>query len=314
MEVVFARALDAGEVIKLRELNASFQDPEKISLAYYEASLLVEHIIDKHGEPALRSLVKSFADGLDTESAIKNTLSSDIDSLQTTFDGFLADRFAGLRRALAAPEGFTPDQPIDKLKAAAESHPDSFAVHMALGRALRGSDRAGAIAAFERAAKLAPMITGAESPYMQIVEVAMARGDKAKAAEALDAMTAQDHTAVEAARQLVGLLDPEKDKERLRTALRRVVAIDPFDSVAHTTLGRMALASNDTAEAVRDFRVALAAGPIDRASAHADLAEGLFQGGNRADAKREALAALEIAPTYERAQQLLLKLVDGPRH
>ena len=61
------------------------------------------------------------------------------------------------------------------------------------------------------------------------------------------------------------------------------------------------------------FTEALAAGPIDRASAHADLAEGLFQSGNAAEAKREALAALEIAPTFERAQQLLLKLVDGPR-
>ena len=59
------------------------------------------------------------------------------------------------------------------------------------------------------------------------------------------------------------------------------------------------------------FRVALAAGPIDRASAHADLAEGLFRAGQRDEAKREALAALEIAPTYERAQDLLLKLVEG---
>ena len=75
----------------------------------------------------------------------------------------------------------------------------------------------------------------------------------------------------------------------------------------------MALASGQTAEAVRNFRVALAAGPIDRASAHADLAEGLLAQGNRAEAKREALAALEIAPTFERAQEILLKLVDGTR-
>jgi hypothetical protein len=43
------------------------------------------------------------------------------------------------------------------------------------------------------------------------------------------------------------------------------------------------------------------------------LAEGLLQAGDRAEAKRQALAALEIAPTYERAQEILLKLVDGPR-
>jgi Tfp pilus assembly protein PilF len=109
------------------------------------------------------------------------------------------------------------------------------------------------------------------------------------------------------------LIEGEKDQERLKRALERVVAIDPFDSPSHTTLGRMALASGQTAEAVRNFRVALAAGPVDRASAHADLAEGLLSAGDRAEAKRQALAALEIAPTYERAQDILLKLVDGPR-
>jgi tetratricopeptide (TPR) repeat protein len=313
MEVTFARAIDEEQVLKLRDLNAGFQDPRTISLAYYQASLLVEHIVEKHGEPALRALVKSFADGIDTETAFKRVLQSDIATLQTSFDAFLEKRFGGLRRALAAPEGFNPDQPVDQLKAAAAKHADSYPVQTALGRALRGSDPAGAIAAYQRAIKLVPMITGPESPYMQIVEIAMAAGDKGRAAEALLAMTAHDHTAIEAARQLVGLLDAEKNADQLRVALQRVVAVDPFDAPSHTTLGRMALASGQTADAVRNFRVALAAGAIDKASAHADLAEGLFRSGNRVEARREALSALEIAPTYQRAQDLLLKLVDGPR-
>jgi uncharacterized protein HemY len=155
------------------------------------------------------------------------------------------------------------------------------------------------------------MMTGPESPYMQIVEVAMAAGDKARAAQALEEMTAQDHTAIDAARQLVGLVDPEKDKDRLKIALQRVVAVDPFDASAHSTLGRLALAGGQAHEAVRAFRVALAGGPVDRASAHADLAEVLLQIGNKVEARRQALAALEIAPTYERAQDILLKVTDG---
>jgi len=157
------------------------------------------------------------------------------------------------------------------------------------------------------------MITGPESPYMQIVEIALGKGDKARAASALEAMLVEEHTAVDAARQLVTLLEPATESERLRNALQNVVAIDPFDSPSHTALGRMALASGQTSDAVRNFRVALAAGPTDRASAHADLAESLFKAGDKAEAKRQALAALEIAPTYERAQELLLKLVDGSR-
>jgi tetratricopeptide (TPR) repeat protein len=182
---------------------------------------------------------------------------------------------------------------------------------VALGRALRPSDPAGAIEAFERAIKLAPVITGPESAYMEIVEIAMAKGDKTRAAAALESMLRYEHTAVDAARQLVQLIEADKDPERLREALQRVVAIDPFDAPAHATLGRMALASAQAADAVRNFRVALAAGPVDRASAHADLAEALLMAGNRAEAKREALAALEIAPTFERAPDILLKLSDG---
>jgi tetratricopeptide (TPR) repeat protein len=313
MTVPFVRAMEGGTVIKLRDLNAGFQDPNLISMAYYQASVLVEHLVQKYGDAALREFVASFAEGIDTEAAIARVYKTDFDSLQLSFDAFINERYGALRRALATPDGFAADQPLDRLKAAAAEHPDSYAVQMALGRALRGSDPAGAIAAYERAITLAPMITGPESAYMQIVEIAMAKSDKGRAAQALDAMLRYDHTSLEAARQLVLLLDGDKDPSRVRTAVQKVVAIDPFDSPSHTTLGRMALASGETAEAVRNFKVALAAGPVDRASAHADLAEGLLQAGDRAEAKRHALAALEIAPTYERAQDILLKLADGPR-
>jgi tetratricopeptide (TPR) repeat protein len=313
MDVHFVRAMESGEVIKLRELNAGFQDPRTISMAYYQASLLVDHIVKTHGAGALRALVASFADGIDTETALTRVLKIDIDTLQASFDKYLEGRFGALRLAMKVPEGFTPDQPDEKLKAAAAENAGSYQVQMALGRALRASDQAGAIAAYERAITLAPTITGPESPYMQIVEIAMASGDKRRAAQALEALTAEEHTAIDAARQLVTLLDQDKDKDRLRTALRRVVEIDPFDALSHSTLGRMALATGETADAVRNFRVALAAGAADRASAHADLAEALLQLGDRAEAKRQALAALEVAPTYERAQDLLLKLAGGGR-
>ena len=54
----------------------------------------------------------------------------------------------------------------------------------------------------------------------------------------------------------------------------------------------------------------LALGPVDKAAAYTDLGESYLKGGKRADAKKQVLLALEIAPGYERAQDLLLKLVD----
>ena len=63
--------------------------------------------------------------------------------------------------------------------------------------------------------------------------------------------------------------------------------------------------------AAREFEVTLAVGPVDRVSAHVDLAESYFLAGRSDEAKREVIAALEIAPTYERAQELLLRVVEA---
>ena len=50
--------LEHGQDVKLRDLNAAFTDPQKISLAYYQASLLVEHIVTAYGDAGLRALVR----------------------------------------------------------------------------------------------------------------------------------------------------------------------------------------------------------------------------------------------------------------
>jgi Tfp pilus assembly protein PilF len=92
---------------------------------------------------------------------------------------------------------------------------------------------------------------------------------------------------------------------------QRIVAIDPFDAEAHTVLGRLAMQSKAPDAASREFRTVIALGPVDQAAAHTDLAESYFMSGKRAEAKKQTLAALEIAPSYERAQGLLLKLAEG---
>ncbi len=313
MDVPFARHLERGKLISLRDLNSGFSNPEQISYSYYQASLVVEHIVDVYGQPRLRALVAAYADGSDTETAIRKSLGVDIDALQKSFDAFLETRFADMRRALAVPEGLKPEMPAEQIKAIASANPGSFAAQMALGEALMASNPDGAMAAFERAAQLVPNVTGDGSPNALIAAVAVKKGDQARAASALESMVARSNTDLASARQLASLLDPARERSRLQLALKSVVAVDPFDGAAHATLGRLDLEARKLDDAIRSFRVALATKPLDRASAHADLAEALAEAGQRDEAKREALAALEIAPTFTRAQDLLLKLAQGSR-
>jgi Tfp pilus assembly protein PilF len=50
-------------------------------------------------------------------------------------------------------------------------------------------------------------------------------------------------------------------------------------------------------------------GPDNLAEAHTDLGEAQLASGHRDEAKREALLALQEAPTYARAQDLLLAAI-----
>src|SRR5262249_870180 len=89
MEVTFARAMNKNKVLKLKDLNAGFTRGETIVLAYYEASLLVDHIVSTKGQGALNSLIRSYGDGIDNETALKRALGISIDDLQGSFDKFL---------------------------------------------------------------------------------------------------------------------------------------------------------------------------------------------------------------------------------
>jgi tetratricopeptide (TPR) repeat protein len=166
---------------------------------------------------------------------------------------------------------------------------------------------------FERAAALAPTAVGDESPHAQMADIALEKKDRKRAIAELTALFAVDFENLDAAEQLAALLkeDGVNDPAKLRPVYERIVALNPYSGEARSSLGRVALQRNDYDFAAREFRTAIALKPIDPAVAHADLAESYLKSGKRDEAKRQALAALEIAPAYARAQDLLLQLTDA---
>jgi len=310
MDMSFAQAINEDKVLKLKVLNEGFSDPRLISLSYYQASLVVDHIVDTYGEPKLRDLIRSYGEGLETEAAVKESLGVSLDQLQEGFDARLEKQYATLRKSLQTPKVESKPTP-DDLKKLAETNPESFAVQMQLAVALhQAKDPKGAIQALERAAKLAPTATGDNNPNKMIAAIAGEMKDEPRQIQALDALLKVDASDVESARQLAKLLDSVKDDRRSEEAYRRVIGIDPFDRDAQTAYGRLALKRKDNDAAVRAFRAALARNPPDRAQAHVDLAEAYVSAGQAAEAKKEILAALEIAPSFEKAQDLLLKIAQ----
>jgi tetratricopeptide (TPR) repeat protein len=310
-ELAFVQALDAGKLPLLRDLNEGVADPRIASVAYQQASLVVEYLIETYGEPALWRMLRAFGKGLEIDAAFKEAFNATLDDLQEGFDAAMKKQYAGMIAALKRPE-VADDATVDQLKQLAADNPGSFAVQMRLGQALfEAGNAAAAIEALERASKLLPQANGDANPNALIAQIATKQGDTARAIRALEAVVTVESSDVESARTLAQLLAKQGDQARTAAAYAIVAELDPFDVQAQTAVGRQAMRQKDAPRAIRAFRSALASGPADRASAHAELAEAHFMAGQLGDAKREALAALEIAPSFERAQDLLLKIISA---
>jgi len=309
-DFTFLQALKAGKALKLDALNDGFSDPKTINLAYYQASLVVQHIVDTYGEAGFHKLLQAYGEGYDDELALKEALGVSWPQLQTSFDAMIAKEYDGPLAALKGPELKEKPNP-EQLKKLVADNPGSVEIQMLYGQSLQAAgDLDGAMAAYEKAATLLPRAGGKGNPNALIARLALQKKDNDRAQRAFEAVLKLDPSDVDAARQLASLVAVKNNDAATEAAFARVVGIDPFDASSHTIVGRLAMKRKDVPLALRSFRSALAAGPQDRAAAHTDLGEALLATGDRAGAKSQSLEALEIAPSFERAQDLLLKISE----
>jgi len=309
----YARALAANRTFGVKGLPNAFQRPRDISLAYFEASLLTEHLVATHGDDGLRRLLAAYAAGAKDAAAFAKAFAKTVDEVEAAFNAFVETEYGALARALAEPrppaERGKP-MTLEGHKALAAKVPGSYLAQWSLGQALLDEgDVAGAVAALERAIGLAPMATEKDNPRVLLAELFEKQGDAARARQQWRELLTWDHDNLTAARKLAGMAREAGDTANEDFALRVVADVDPYDVDAHVQLGRRALARKDYAVALAELQAVLALGPTNRAEAHADLAEAYLGLDRNAEAKAEALKALEQAPTFARAQDLLLAAI-----
>jgi tetratricopeptide (TPR) repeat protein len=310
----FAAQHARGRSFGVKALPDAFKRPESLALAYFEASLLVEHLVELNGDAGLRTLLAAYAAGDKDPAAFARAFARSVDDVEKSFRTFVDTRFAALGRAMAEPPGKPAADDIPGLRALAAQAPGNFLVQITLGRALmRAGDLAGAREPLERAATLAPQASGSGSPRGLLAEIAEREGDLPAARAHLRQLLDVDHANVEAARKLLALAAKEPPSAALTRdrdfALRLVADVDPFDADVHVRLGRRLFETNDFTNALKEFQAALALGPSNPAEAQTDVAETLLKVGRKDEAKRYVLLALQQAPTYPRAQDILLAIV-----
>jgi Flp pilus assembly protein TadD len=306
----YAHMLSKGKTFGVKGLPEAFKHPENYSLAYFEASLVVEHLVALNGDAGLRTLLKAYADGANDTEAFSKAFGKSIDDVEASYKAFIEQRYSALRVAMKDPPSDASPDDLPSLRARATSAPGNYISQITYGTALvKDGDQAAAKPVLERAAQLAPPARGDSSPHGLLAQIALKAGDTTQARKELRALLAFDHANIDAARKLAELAAAANATEDQDFALRLVADLNPFDADTHGLLGRRELARGNRDAALVEFQVAVALGPINPAEAHTDVAEVLLGLGRRDEAKHEALLALMEAPTYARAQDLLLAAI-----
>jgi tetratricopeptide (TPR) repeat protein len=171
-----------------------------------------------------------------------------------------------------------------------------------------------AVPFFQRAKALFPEYAGENSPYWYLALIYKEKGSLRQAADELAKLTAinEDHYAANL--EHADLLEKLGDHAGAAAALERAIYIFPYEIPIHTRLAELYRRLGTKEKAIRERRAVVALEPVDKAEAHYQLAVAYHEAGDRQSARRSVLRALEEAPSFEKAQELLLTLQGEADH
>ncbi|MGH7600392.1 MAG: peptidase MA family metallohydrolase, partial [bacterium] len=317
MEVIMVRALRGGQLLPLRELDEGFtRRPELISLAYYQASQIIAFIERRYGFGKVLALFPHFRQGKSTEQAITAVFGQSVDEFDKAFQTFLREKFHPSQVKVEWPyensdPGHGPPRETDALRRQAEKEPQSFFANLFYGARLAEiGNHAEAEVYLKKAKALLPEFVEPNNPYVLLANLYWKQNRRREAVAELEYVTAKNGKSFQEAVRLSEWQLALGDTAAAARAVERALNIFPYNFELQRQYGRLLLARRQPQRAVQTFRTVLAMNPVDRAEAYCWLAQAYLVWGQRQQAKKHALLALEIAPNFERAQEILLQAVE----
>jgi tetratricopeptide (TPR) repeat protein len=288
MKLDYLAAIKAKKLLPTAELNNGFIRPkyeQQVLVSYYQASLICDYIDQKFGFPAIKKMLLLYKQGKSTGDVFKEALGITTEQFDTEFFKWVDDKVKEL-----------------EIK--------SFTALISSGQeALTKGDPDKAIEILTKSIEMYPEYTDEHNAYEPLADAYLKKGNKKAAIDTLKKYMTYSETGFKASLKLAELLLEAGDPAGARHALEGAMFIRPMDMEEHQRLGDLLLSQKIYPPAVREFEALLALNTPDKAGAYYKLAEANLGQGNREAARTNVRKALEIAPSFEPAQELLLKIV-----
>jgi len=284
----FLEAVAEGRLLPVAELDQGFlrpRYPQQIAISYVQAGLVCE-VIDDEFDGGLARMLAAYDAGVDTPEAVRSALGIEPQALDRRLDAHIEQRFGSVLAGL--------DTYRDAQRRA----------HEAVARQAWSEAAAAATAAVA----LYPEYVRGDSAYLALIRAADALDDAALLDEALQAYFRHGGRAPWALARLAERHRTAGDLEAELAVRQALVRTVPLDGARQAELGERLAAAGRYQAALTHQHVALALGPHDRAEAQLRLARTYHSLGRIEQARRALLLALEIAPRYGPALELLLTI------
>ena len=305
-----------GRLTPLAEMSGAFLAPETpahLQFAYFQASLVVEFLVERYGIETLKEILTDLAAGLPAEQALDRRCAP-LGQLDAEFQDYareLTRRFGpDLDWENYDLSAVLNDDDPRPLESWVNDHPTSVVGLTALAEAHIGDrEFAKAKPLLEKLIAGVPEYAGPGSGYELLAAVYRELSDTAGERQVLEKYVRRADAAVPAMLRLLELQKKAEDWEAIEDTANRLQAVNPLLPAVQRAAAQASTRLDHKRQAVQSWKALLALDPDDRAETLFQVARILHQQDDP-QAKRFVLEALELAPRYRAAQQLLLEIVD----
>jgi tetratricopeptide (TPR) repeat protein len=283
------QAMSEDKFLPIAELDEGFIRPtyqNQVIVSYMQAGLICEYIAATWGQQALRTMLDRYREGDDTPAAIEAALGIPSEEFDRRFQTQIDTEFG----------------------AVLENLPDWAEAQTQMQEAAAASDWATVKSAAASSIALFPGYVDEGSAYIFLARAEREADNMAAARDALQDYRRLGGYDPGALTQLARWLVDEGDMAAATEVLEATLLVSPLDESVHAELGDL-LVDVRPADALVEFTALAALEPHDQASVNFRLAKAYVGLEDPDKATEYLLYALEIAPHYREAQQLLLEIV-----
>ncbi|WP_419193999.1 tetratricopeptide repeat protein [Novipirellula herctigrandis] len=295
-------------------LSAAFLSPPSpihLQFAYYQSSLVVEFLVERHGVDSLKGLLDDLGDGLLIHDAISRNVGPP-EKLDAEFAAYackVGNAFAP--DADWSDEGFPQRPTSESLAQWLVDHPHSYKGLRTKAASLVAAEQyQDARVPLEQLSELEAMTAERGGPMELLADVYKELGETELEREIREQIVSRSADALPSLKRLMELEKERDDWDKVALYAKDYLAIQPLLPFAHDLLAEAAEMRGHPTMAIHPLMALLEMDPVDPAGLHFQLAQTLSKTNQNDEAKRHALLALEEAPRYRQAHRLLLTLVQ----